>query len=167
MQKDLKIGLIMGLILIIFIGLRLVTDPRLSTKARMEKIREAESEGRSQDIFSDESYAGSSRTSTTASSTDSTELPGLSEDKTKEPAASSGELGRAEPLTAETRLEKDPEVIKTQKFYIVQRGDTLSGISQKYYGTAAKWPRILEANRDILKDPNKLQPGMKLIIPEQ
>ncbi len=58
------------------------------------------------------------------------------------------------------------EKIKTQKFHIVREGETLSKISNKYYGSAGKWQKILDANRDTIKDPNKLIPGTKLIIPD-
>jgi nucleoid-associated protein YgaU len=56
--------------------------------------------------------------------------------------------------------------IKTQRFYIVHSGDTLSGISQKYYGTTKKINIIYEANKSIVKDKNRLKPGMKLVIPD-
>jgi len=49
--------------------------------------------------------------------------------------------------------------------YVVQSGDSLSKIAQKYYGDASLYTKIFEANRDILKDPNKIQPGQKLRIP--
>jgi nucleoid-associated protein YgaU len=56
--------------------------------------------------------------------------------------------------------------IQTQRFYIVRKGDMLSTISQKYYGTVKKVNKIYEANRDIIKDKNRLMPGMKLVIPD-
>jgi nucleoid-associated protein YgaU len=49
--------------------------------------------------------------------------------------------------------------------YVVQAGDSLSKIAQKYYGDAALYTKIFEANRDQLKDPNKISPGQKLRIP--
>jgi nucleoid-associated protein YgaU len=45
----------------------------------------------------------------------------------------------------------------------VKRGDTLSGISMRYYGTAAKWRDIGDANK--IKDPRKLPVGVNLRIP--
>ena len=54
----------------------------------------------------------------------------------------------------------------TQRIHIVQKGDTLSSISAKYYGSARQWRKILAANRDNLPDPNRLIPGTKLIIPQ-
>jgi nucleoid-associated protein YgaU len=49
--------------------------------------------------------------------------------------------------------------------YVVQSGDTLSKIAQRYYGDASLYTKIFEANRDVLKDPNKISPGQKLRIP--
>jgi hypothetical protein len=49
--------------------------------------------------------------------------------------------------------------------YIVQTGDTLSKISQQFYGDASQYQKIFQANRDKLTDPNKIQVGQKLTIP--
>jgi nucleoid-associated protein YgaU len=51
------------------------------------------------------------------------------------------------------------------KIYEVKSGDSLSKIAKHEYGDANKWPKIFEANRDILKDPNKIFPGQQLKIP--
>jgi tetratricopeptide (TPR) repeat protein len=49
--------------------------------------------------------------------------------------------------------------------HVVAQGDTLYKIAQRYYGSGAKWPEILEANRDQLKSENSVRPGMELRIP--
>ena len=51
------------------------------------------------------------------------------------------------------------------KIYIVVSGDSLSKIAKREYGNANEWNRIYEANRDLLKDPDKIYPGQKLKIP--
>lgn len=58
------------------------------------------------------------------------------------------------------------ETITPQRIHIVRKGETLSGISYKYYGSAGKWRKIFEANRDLVKDANMVMPGTKLIIPD-
>ena len=52
-------------------------------------------------------------------------------------------------------------------FYTVKRGDTLSGIAKAHYGNAGKYPVIFEANKPMLKDPDKIYPGQVLRIPPQ
>lgn len=49
--------------------------------------------------------------------------------------------------------------------YTVQKGDTLQKISQKFYGTTKKWMKLYEANKDILKGPDKVYPGQTINIP--
>jgi LysM repeat protein len=49
--------------------------------------------------------------------------------------------------------------------YTVKSGDSLSKISQQFYGSAGEYMKIFEANRDQLKDPNQIKPGQELVIP--
>ncbi|HXY75677.1 MAG TPA: LysM peptidoglycan-binding domain-containing protein [Steroidobacteraceae bacterium] len=49
--------------------------------------------------------------------------------------------------------------------HLVQSGDTLSKLAQRYYGDASLYTKIFQANRDVLSDPNKIQVGQKLRIP--
>ena len=51
------------------------------------------------------------------------------------------------------------------KTYTVQAGDTLSKIAKQYYGNAGSYMKIFEANKDKLSDPNKIQVGQVLRIP--
>ena len=56
---------------------------------------------------------------------------------------------------------KEPEA----QFHTVESGDTLSRIAQRFYGKAMKYPVIFEANKPMLKDPDKIYPGQMLRIP--
>ena len=56
-------------------------------------------------------------------------------------------------------------VASGQKTYIVESGDSLSKISQKVYGSTARWREIFEANQSQLKSPHDLKVGMELVIP--
>ena len=51
--------------------------------------------------------------------------------------------------------------------YEVTSGDTLSKISKQFYGDANEYMRIFYANRDKLKDPDKIQVGQQLVIPPE
>ena len=55
---------------------------------------------------------------------------------------------------------------KESKFYTVKSGDSLSKIAKEFYGNAMKYMVIFEANKPMLKDPNKIYPGQVLRIPE-
>ena len=50
----------------------------------------------------------------------------------------------------------------TTTAYTVQSGDSLSKIGKKY---DVSWQDIFEANKDIIKNPDLIQPGWKLKIP--
>jgi nucleoid-associated protein YgaU len=58
------------------------------------------------------------------------------------------------------------EEAKTDRMYVVQSGDSLSKIAKKFYGNANAWKRIFEANKDVIKNPDLIQPGWKLQIPD-
>jgi hypothetical protein len=49
--------------------------------------------------------------------------------------------------------------------YEVKSGDNLSKISKQFYGDANEYMRIFYANRDKLRDPDKIQVGQQLVIP--
>ena len=53
------------------------------------------------------------------------------------------------------------------EFYEVKSGDSLSKIAKKFYGNAMEYNKIFEANKPMLKDPDKIYPGQMLRIPKQ
>ncbi len=55
----------------------------------------------------------------------------------------------------------EPEAV----IYVVKKGDTLSAIAKAQYGAASKYMAIFEANKPMLKDPDKIYPGQALRIP--
>ncbi len=50
--------------------------------------------------------------------------------------------------------------------YVVKAGDTLGGIARRFYGDARCYDIIMKANRDQVRTPKSLRPGMKLVIPK-
>lgn len=50
-------------------------------------------------------------------------------------------------------------------YYTVESGDTLWKIADQHYGDGSKYPQIFEANKPMLKDPDKIYPGQVLRIP--
>ena len=69
----------------------------------------------------------------------------------------------ADDLTFPPPPPEEPEL--KIEFYEIQRGDTLGAIAKRYYGNAMDYPRIFEANRNVIEDPDKIYPGQKIRIP--
>ena len=55
---------------------------------------------------------------------------------------------------------------QSSRQYTVQPGDSLSKISKQFYGDSNRYMKIFEANRNQLKNPNEIQTGQRLVIPE-
>jgi len=135
MPKDLKTGLVIGLVVVVAAALWLSTRESLSIKSRMLRTDNL-TDGR-----------GSK-----AKPRYVTELP-VSNSTGYDERTTEGEgdkTGR-------------PAV---PRIHVVVKGETLSEISYKYYGTSAGWQKIFEANRTFMKDEKNLRPGTRLIIPE-
>lgn len=58
-------------------------------------------------------------------------------------------------------------ITPTGKTYTVVKGDSLSKIAKREYGDMSKWRKIFEANRDVIDNPDLIEPGQSLIIPEE
>ncbi|RUM69524.1 MAG: hypothetical protein DSZ07_04455 [Sulfurovum sp.] len=51
------------------------------------------------------------------------------------------------------------------RIIIVKKGDTLSKIAKKAYGSIDAYPKIFMANPEIIKNPNEIFVGQRLRIP--
>ncbi len=81
------------------------------------------------------------------------------------PSAAPGAVAAASPSAVATPA---PAGVAASSVYVVQSGDTLRSIAQDQYGDATLWPRIYDANRDVIgPDPDALIAGTKLQIPPQ
>jgi 5'-nucleotidase len=150
MQKDFKTGLAIGVTLAAGTILWLATLPNLSAQARA--------------LQAASNINPSPQTSPIASSPATSPIPPDSElrntnDDTQRSAEPASEIRDTRHEIQNTNTEQPPRI------HIVQKGDTLSSISVKYYGSARQWRKIVAANRSNLPDPNHLVPGSKLIIP--
>jgi NitT/TauT family transport system substrate-binding protein len=84
--------------------------------------------------------------------------PAVTEEKAK-PAA------KPVPGAAEKTQASAPKPTSASQSYTVKSGDTLARLSEQFYNSPNKWEKIYEANRDVLKNPNYIYVGMKLMIP--
>ena len=69
----------------------------------------------------------------------------------------------ADGLTAPAPKPEEP--VSKDEFYEIKSGDTLGKIAKQFYGSAGKYMRIFEANRDVIENPDRIYPGQKIRIP--
>ena len=80
---------------------------------------------------------------------------------------SSTESERADFSNVRSTVTSTEEIVNApEQTYTVEKGDSLSRIAKQFYGKANAWPTIFEANRDQLDDPDRIQPGQVLRIPQ-
>src|SRR5256885_370596 len=72
----------------------------------------------------------------------------------------------ATPTAAEPSVEPAAAQAEPERIHEVVAGETLGKIAQHYYGKASLYPKIFEANRDVLSDPDKIKVGQRLRVPE-
>lgn len=71
-----------------------------------------------------------------------------------------------EPVPTPKPAPKSTTSATSTKTYVVQKGDTLSKISQRFYGTTKRTKEIYNANREKITNMNQLKVGTKLVIPD-
>jgi Transglycosylase SLT domain/LysM domain len=66
------------------------------------------------------------------------------------------------------RVELDSSIkpASPARVYIVQAGDSLWSIAQRFYGNPLMWTGIFHANQSQIHDPNEIYPGQKFMIPQ-
>jgi nucleoid-associated protein YgaU len=69
------------------------------------------------------------------------------------------------PETDEKKTGSGADAFDATQWHEVKKGETLWKIAEQYYGDGNLYPKIFDANRDVLKDPNRINIGQKLRIP--
>ena len=84
----------------------------------------------------------------------------VKEEKIAPAAEEQKAAAKADEAKADNAAAADSEI------YVVKSGDSLSIIAKKFYKDGNLSGVIFKANSNILKNPNMLRPGMKLVIPK-
>ena len=156
MKKEFKIGLVIGVVVIGVAIAVFVTRSNNSVEERaLDQVAIAEPNLPLLDINApapmfDMNSTTALPTSTAIDDANTTSLPALPSTAT----------------TSDSTVFEQSQPIQTQRFHVIHRGDTLSSISQKYYGSVKYITKIYEANKDVIKNKNILKPGVKIVIPE-
>jgi nucleoid-associated protein YgaU len=89
--------------------------------------------------------------------------PPVTKEPTMVPPTKAKTPEKTVPTKAKTP-EKTVTAVGTQR-HTVKKGDTLSGLAQKYYNDATMWKKIADANKDKVHDKDKITIGSVLVIP--
>jgi chromosome segregation ATPase len=54
----------------------------------------------------------------------------------------------------------------TRGIYVLRKGESLSSVAKAFYGNAERWKDIVAANKDKIPDPNRVEAGTVIQIPE-
>ena len=65
--------------------------------------------------------------------------------------------------TTDSAAARTPAPAKT---YVVQRGDTLTKIAEKTLGDGSQWRKLYQVNKTRIDDPDAVQVGVELTIPQ-
>lgn len=84
----------------------------------------------------------------------------------EDPAAAKEAAAEAKSSEPAAEAKDGKTEAKAPVIHVVEKGEMLGGIAQKYYGRASLWTVIQKANEETLKGSTNLRPGMKLVIPE-
>ena len=179
MQRDFKIGLIVGLVLLIVAMGWISTRPEFGTQARLAQEQSvsyspaatlpmpsvppaADSISSIERALQDSQESGERMPIEQAAPIKTNRLFPVYQEKDAPPIAIPPAKPKPIPVPKPKKTESQPK----PRYHTVESGQNLSTISKQYYGSSVQWKRILEANENVLKDPNKIRPGMRLRIPE-
>jgi nucleoid-associated protein YgaU len=52
------------------------------------------------------------------------------------------------------------------EYYVIVKGDTLSSLAKRFYGDGNQYMKLFDANREVIKHPDKIFVGQKIRIPK-
>jgi len=57
------------------------------------------------------------------------------------------------------------EILAQDILYVIQKGDTLWKIAEIFYKDGSRYTEIVAANKEVIKDADKIYPGQTILIP--
>ena len=156
MRKDLKTGILVGAAVVIASVAAMSVWPGQSVESR---LRQSLASG--DDETTDE---------VVPTGQEQAEPPGAEPEPVEErrvPVEQLDEGATVEVEEIRKRPVESPRVEEKREtqIHVVAGGETLSSISVMYYGSGSQWRKIVDANPKVITDEDRLQPGMRLVIP--
>jgi nucleoid-associated protein YgaU len=71
------------------------------------------------------------------------------------------------PTPSNAQVNENSTIVQKMGTYTVKKGDTLSEIAQTVMGTTKKTQLLIEVNKDVMPNPDRIKPGMILQFPLQ
>ena len=140
---------------------------RLELMSRIDELQKENLQLKDEIAALRQSGVGSTGPRGTAAPAETTSSPTTMRTPLFNPSTTSpaGAVARPAPAVRQLATTAANSPSNSGRRHVVIQGDTLYKIAQRYYGSGSKWPEILEANRDVLKNENAVRPGMELRIP--
>lgn len=176
MTSDAKIGLLLGLVFIFIIAFIINGLPRFHSNTNNNELTTnmVNLQNGSMGIAAKERKAQEAFNRTERNNkepADEVQPPSDNQGKIRYQVQLSENDPVVEAADDKVRIKK-PSPVKPDlpKIYVVSKGDNLAVIAQKFYGPEKgnkkiNVARIFEANRKLLKSPDEVYEGQKLVIP--
>lgn len=164
MGKEMKLGIIFGVVIVVVLAvLVVVKDSRQEASPEIILPQDNASNEVTPQLpdtlpVAIEQATDDAEPCTTAVTE---EASGESDEKPTDGAVDDVAEHKIEPVIS---VEPQPDET-TPRYYVVKKGDTLSDISEEYYGHGKFWRAIWQANDSLIAEPDRLQPGWRLRIP--
>ncbi len=163
MQKDVKIGIAIGVLIIALVAIfwwarNQEEEPSGVGPADSDVVAEADLPGPSTPTQAPSAPSGGETAIPWLDQADEGFSPTVNADETAgaEPDEDTG----IEPTAAErTATRTEPRT------HVVRKGDTMISLARQYYGDPDKWTVIRDANREAVPNPDTMAVGVRLVIP--
>jgi len=95
-----------------------------------------------------------------------TKVPPATPDKVnKSEKLDKSALSALSPFGKEDKKEKAAKTSGEQRTYVVQPGDTLFRVAEKFYGDSTHWKKIRDANRTRIDPDGRIRAGQIIVVP--
>ena len=180
MTRENKLALVIGFGLLLLAGVllsdhlsndqRMEDDPLRAVEPRwvadpdiLHVLPKSTESTRSETTSSNSSVVASAEQATTTGSRSTRQERPRPEPVTQRRSDQRIVMGERASRTGTTSTTSPRPQQATVRTHYVKKGDSLSGISKKFYGTTEHWKRIQSANN--LTNPNQVRIGTRLVIP--